>query len=60
MITAIILCVCVIAIMKALSYYFALYGVLYYLVERYNDELDDKTIKKYIREAINNMFIDKR
>lgn len=46
--------------MKALSYYFALYGVLYYLVERYNDELDDKTIKKYIREAINNMFIDKR
>lgn len=36
---------------RVLSYYFALGGVLYYLLDKYNDDLSVEEIKKLAIEA---------
>lgn len=51
----ILLAVVVVATVKALRYFYALCGVLHYLIEKYNDELDDKSIKKLTIEAMRNI-----
>lgn len=41
--------------LRALSYFYALCGVLHYLFEKYNDELDNETIKNLTIEAAKNI-----
>lgn len=40
---------------KSIKIFLCPIGVLHYLIEKYNDELDDKSIKKLTIEAMRNI-----
>ena len=47
--------VIVISVLKAMRYFYALCGVLYYLAEKYGDKLNEEDIKKLALKARRNI-----
>lgn len=54
-IICILLAVAVISTLKALNYFYALCGVLHYLIEKYGDELNETEIKELAVKAAKNI-----
>lgn len=52
LITTAAVIICIVAVFKALTYYYALCGVLHYLIERYADEVSDEQLARLIYDAI--------
>ena len=52
LITTVAVIICIVAVFKALTYYYALCGVLHYLVEMYADEVSEEQLAEFIHDVI--------